>query len=203
MLGMASVQFTKGCLSFGNSWIRPFIFLFFQIQCHRDLLAHMTLRHKTICIGSWRWLRPSTPQFLIGDTNMLASKNGKMCVTPERWPCRFHVACVNLGSQREPSNQWNIGFRLCCYGIVSTCTHMGIQECMCLCMYVCVCLHVCVCKHVCPFMHLSSACMDMCLDAYVGVCRCSHVCLRTTSRIHAEYSTEKICVGCPTQMKLI
>ena len=33
-----------------------------------------------------------------------------------RWPCTFHVSCVNffaLGSQREPSFQWNMGFT--CY----------------------------------------------------------------------------------------
>ena len=29
-----------------------------------------------------RWLRPPTPQFRVGDTNMLVSKNAKICLTP-------------------------------------------------------------------------------------------------------------------------
>ena len=33
-------------------------------------------------MGSSRWLRPPTPQFRVGDTNMLVSKNAKICVTP-------------------------------------------------------------------------------------------------------------------------
>ena len=44
--------------------------------------AYIPLRRKTIHVGSSRWLRPPTPQFRVGDTNMLVSKDAKMCVTP-------------------------------------------------------------------------------------------------------------------------
>ena len=42
----------------------------------------MSLGPKTICVGSLLWLRPPTPQFRVWDTNMLVSKNAKICVTP-------------------------------------------------------------------------------------------------------------------------
>ena len=39
-----------------------------------------------IGVGSWRWLTPPTPQFCVGYTNMLVSKNVKICVTPDAKP---------------------------------------------------------------------------------------------------------------------
>ena len=74
--------------------------------------AYIPLRCKTIRVGSWRWLRPPTTHFRIRDTNMLVSKNAKICFSPNanpqresveyrlrwipnanflRWPCTFHV----------------------------------------------------------------------------------------------------------------
>ena len=62
--------------------------------------AYIPLRRKTICVGSWRWLRPPTPQFRFGDTNMLVSKNAQICVTPKE----------NLKICVSPNaSQWNIG----------------------------------------------------------------------------------------------
>ena len=37
-------------------------------------------------VGVLRWSRPPTPQFHIGDTNMLVSTNAKICVTPDAIP---------------------------------------------------------------------------------------------------------------------
>ena len=48
--------------------------------------AYIPLRRKTIRVRSLRWLRPPAPQFRIGDTNMLASKNAKICLTPNAKP---------------------------------------------------------------------------------------------------------------------
>ena len=98
---------------------------------------------KPFAFGSWRWLRPPMPQFCVGGTNMLVSKNSKICVTPtqkvkfalpptptpnaSRWnidgvgsPTQnsrvghvdfmlFGSISFALGSQREPSIQWNMG----------------------------------------------------------------------------------------------
>ena len=50
------------------------------------LKGYIPLRRKTICVRSWRWLRPSMPQFRVGGTNMLVSKNAKICVTPNAKP---------------------------------------------------------------------------------------------------------------------
>ena len=44
--------------------------------------VYIPLRRKTIRIGSWHCLGPPTPQFCVTYTNMLVSKNAKICVTP-------------------------------------------------------------------------------------------------------------------------
>ena len=51
-----------------------------------DPLAYIPLQRKTIGVGSCRWLRPPMPQFCVGYTNMLVSKNARMCVTPNTKP---------------------------------------------------------------------------------------------------------------------
>ena len=55
------------------------------------------LRRKTICVGSLRWLRPSTPQFRFGYTNMLVSKNAKIYVTPNA----KSKICVNSNAKPQ------------------------------------------------------------------------------------------------------
>ena len=62
---------------------------------------------KTICVGSSRWLRPPTPQFRVGDTNMLVSKNASICVTPNA----NAKICItpNANPQRE-----QVEYRWCC-----------------------------------------------------------------------------------------
>ena len=94
---------------------------------------------QNFCVGVLRWSRPSTPEFRVGDTNMLVSKNAKkskICVTPNmkpkrksvkyrlcwvpntkfsRWPCTFHVfvlMSLAFGGQCKPSIQWNMGLRI-------------------------------------------------------------------------------------------
>ena len=67
-------------------------------QCCLKPIFHCNA--KTICVGSWHWLRPPTPQFRVGDTNMLVSKNAKICSTPN---AKYKI-CVtpNAKPQREP-----------------------------------------------------------------------------------------------------
>ena len=55
------------------------------------------LRLKTICVGSWRWLTPPMPQFCIGYTNKLVSKNAKICVTPNT----KHKICVTSNTKPQ------------------------------------------------------------------------------------------------------
>ena len=65
----------------------------------KDSKAYIPLRRKTIRVGSSRWLR--TPQFHVGNTNMLVSKNAlhypwpkakaKIVVTPNANPLREQV----------------------------------------------------------------------------------------------------------------
>ena len=106
----------------------------------KDSKAYIPLRRKTIRVGSSRWLR--TPQFHVGNTNMLVSKNAlrypwpkakaKIVVTPNasRWNIGgigsltrgagvghvdfilFTSYSLALGTQREPSFQWNTGLIL-------------------------------------------------------------------------------------------
>ena len=81
--------------------------------------AYIPLRRKTIRVGSSRWLRPPTPQFHVGDTDMLVSKNAKICVTPNAKP----KICVtpNANPQQE-----SVEYRLCWvfwqWGLHGTCT---------------------------------------------------------------------------------
>ena len=62
---------------------------------------------KNIRIGSSHWLRPPTPQFRVGDTNMLVSKKAQICVTPYANakialpPTRTGGIKVTLGRQRK------------------------------------------------------------------------------------------------------
>ena len=93
--------------------------------------AYIPLGRKTICVGSSRRLRPPMPQFRIGDTNILVSKNAKICGTPNanpqseqveyRWcwvpnaKFLFVSLSLALGSQREHNFQWNMGFKLIFY----------------------------------------------------------------------------------------
>ena len=67
-------------------------------------LAYIPLRRKTFCVGSSRWLRPLTPQFRLGDTNMLVSKNAKICVTPNE-----NIKFALPPTQNPNASQWNIG----------------------------------------------------------------------------------------------
>ena len=64
------------------------------------LKAYIPLHRKTICVGSWRWLTPPTPQFRVGDNNMLVSKNAKICITRK---AKYKI-CVtpNAKPKREP-----------------------------------------------------------------------------------------------------
>ena len=48
--------------------------------------AYIPLRRKNIRVGSWCWLGPPTPQFCVTYTNMLVSKNAKICITPDTKP---------------------------------------------------------------------------------------------------------------------
>ena len=105
--------------------------------------AYIPLRRKTIRVGSWRWLGPPTPQFCVTYTNMLVSKNPKICGTPNAKykicvtpnASQWNIGCVGsqtqnlcvghvhfmlfvlisfaLVTQREPSLQWNMGLREC------------------------------------------------------------------------------------------
>ena len=87
-----------------------------------DSRAYISLRRKTIQVGSCHRLRPPTPQFRIGDTNMLESKNAKIgvtpkakqtiCVTPNVKPhFMFVLISFVLVTQCQPCLQWNMGFK--------------------------------------------------------------------------------------------
>ena len=111
--------------------------------------AYIPLRRKIPGVGDWRWAMPLTPEFCIGDTNMLVSwsQRGplnwhhpptpslKFAFYPTRNPIarQWNIGCVGsqrkilalamyiscffllisfaLGSQPEPSFQWNMGLR--------------------------------------------------------------------------------------------
>ena len=75
------------------------------------LKAYIPLRRKNNCVGSWRWLRPPTPEFRVGDTNMLVSENAKpptpnpKCASPRRQTLNFALP----PTQTPDASQWNIG----------------------------------------------------------------------------------------------
>ena len=70
--------------------------------------AYIPLRHKILVSGAGVGQYPPTPEFCVGDTNMLASEKANICISPNanprrqpveyrwrwvfwRWPCIFHV----------------------------------------------------------------------------------------------------------------
>ena len=83
-------------------------------------IAYIPLRRKTIGVGSWRWLRPPTPQFCVRYTNMLVSKNA-LPPTPNL-KFAFHP------TQNPNANQWNIG----CVGSQTQISRVGHVHFMCI-----------------------------------------------------------------------
>ena len=61
---------------------------------------------QTFCIGALLWFRSPMPEFRIGDTNMLVSKNAKICVTPNAKP----KICITPNA--KPQCQ-SVEYRLC------------------------------------------------------------------------------------------
>ena len=90
-------------------------FLTKQRKVEIDIKAYIPPERKIPGVGGWRWAMPPTPEFCVGDTNMLVSTQRqtpdakpKICVSPNakpqrqpveyrwrwvfwRWPCIFHV----------------------------------------------------------------------------------------------------------------
>ena len=52
--------------------------------------AYIPLQRKIPGVGGWRWAMPPTPEFCVGDTNMLEPTqtlaSGVICVTPDANP---------------------------------------------------------------------------------------------------------------------
>ena len=46
-----------------------------KLSLYSNVMQHLR-------VGALRWSRPPTPEFRIGDTNMLVSKNADICKTP-------------------------------------------------------------------------------------------------------------------------
>ena len=129
----ANVQVTRLTLDLQKTYYRysihapvcPFIYMYRK--------AYIPLRRKTICVGSWRWLRPPTPQFRVGDTTCRYLKTLKFALPPTQIPkaSQWNIGCVGsptqnfhvghvqfmlfvlipfaLVTQHEPSLQWNMG----------------------------------------------------------------------------------------------
>ena len=70
--------------------------------------AYIPLQRKIPGVGGWHWAMPPTPEFCVGDTNMLVSWSQRICISPDAnprsqsveyrwrwafwcWPCIFHV----------------------------------------------------------------------------------------------------------------
>ena len=66
--------------------------------------AYIPLRRKTIRVGYWHWLGHPTPQFCVTYTNMLVSKNAKICITPNVTAKIRVTQTPTLNTSR-----WNIG----------------------------------------------------------------------------------------------
>ena len=62
--------------------------------------AYIPLQRKTTGFGASHWVRPPKRQFCVTYTNMLVSKNTKICVTPKANP-KFCVI-PNTKPQRKP-----------------------------------------------------------------------------------------------------
>ena len=99
-------------------------------------MGHLSL-YSTAMRNYWRWGlalgQPPNAKIRVGNTNMLVSKNAKICITPNaepqhesveyrwrwlpntkfsRWPCRFHVfyPVFFVPNAKKKCSQWNMGF---------------------------------------------------------------------------------------------
>ena len=68
-----------------------------QLLKNQKPKAYIPLQRKIPGVGGWRWAMPPTPEFCMGDTNMLVyfgvtpDANPKICVTPDANPRRQSV----------------------------------------------------------------------------------------------------------------
>ena len=69
--------------------------------------AHFVPSIKPKCVGGWRWAMPPTPEFCVGDTNMLIlepTQTLKFASSPTQ-NLKFALALT----QNPNASQWNIG----------------------------------------------------------------------------------------------
>ena len=66
--------------------------------------AYIPLRHNIFALGPCVGLDPQRQNFTFGDTNMLVSKNTKICVIPDS-----NLKFALPPTQNPNASQWNIG----------------------------------------------------------------------------------------------
>ena len=83
----------------------PFSFHQLNMLYVNNLLSLYSTATQNFHIGALRWSGPPTPEFRIGNTNMLVSKNTKICFTPYAKP----KICALPPTPNANASQWNIG----------------------------------------------------------------------------------------------
>ena len=79
-IGCVGFQTQKFCV--GHVRFIFFVLISFALGSRRKHSFQWNMGFSLYSTESWRWLRPPMLQFSVGDTNMLVSKNAKICVTP-------------------------------------------------------------------------------------------------------------------------
>ena len=96
------LEFWRGKLHLNVTTYRSVQVLVYQRS--QTLLSLYFTATQNFCVGALRWPRPPTPEFCVGETNMLVSKNAKIfftphtkpriCITPDAKPKRKSVECT-------------------------------------------------------------------------------------------------------------
>ena len=79
-------------------WI--FLIMFYSTLWVLSLYSTAT---QNFPVGAFCWSRPQTREFYVGDTNMLVSKNTKICITPN---AKYKIYITPM--QNPNASQWNI-----------------------------------------------------------------------------------------------
>ena len=73
----------------------------------QEIKAYIPPERKIPGVGGWCWAMPPTPEFCVGDTNMLVSKMWKFALPDARPPPNLKSALAP--TPNPDASQWNIG----------------------------------------------------------------------------------------------
>ena len=106
---------------------------FCRKDCRKQLVdplyckAYIPLRHKNLCVGSSRWLRPPMRNFTLEIPTCWYLKMLKFALPPTRYPnvSQWNIGCV--GSQTQNSRAGHVHFFFLCVDFIRVGSHFSVD----------------------------------------------------------------------------